>query len=125
MEEGRGIGETGMMLFPKEHIFDYLPGQERVKAWMNHVIAEAIECKEELGFTHNDQLKHWKSGIDWDKVLEECMDQLHFWLAAVMDVAENTQGLDKKQLAAEIVDLIYVRYKEKLEENHARQDRGY
>ena len=114
-----------MMNIPKNLNYDFLPGQERMKAWMNHVIAEAIETKEALGFTHNDQLKHWKNSIDWDKVLEECMDQLHFWLAAVMEIAENTQGLNEKQLAEEIADLIFVRYKEKLEENHARQDNGY
>lgn len=104
-------------------MFEYLPGQERMKAWMNHVIGEAIETKESLGFTHNDQLKHWKQSIDWDHVMEEYADILHFLLAAWMETIQHTVG-GAVTLEA-VATTIFEQYKKKLEENHARQDRGY
>ena len=106
--------------------FTYLPGQERIKAWMNHVIAEAIEVKESLGYTYNDQLKLWKNEIDWEHVLEEFADILHFLLAAWMEVIMHT---DKEMAGIAMVDDIAQRifndYKNKLLINHARQDQGY
>lgn len=116
---------------PEEKKFIYLPGQERVKAWMNHLIAEAIEVKESLGYTHEDQLKHWKNDIDWDHVLEEFADILHFLLAAWMEVLEHKvlnrhdSLISDEQIIEAMVHQIFERYKTKVEENHARQERGY
>lgn len=107
---------------PEEKKFIYLPGQERVKAWMNHLIAEAIEVKESLGYTKEDQLKHWKNSIDWQHVLEEFADILHFLLAAWMEVEENVYAHKSDE---EITEFIFEKYKTKVEENHARQERGY
>ena len=125
IERGRGIGQTGMMDIPKHLKFDFLPGQERMKAWMNHVIAEAIETKEELGFTNNDQLKHWKHKIDWNAVDEEMADILHFLLAAWIESIIESLPKQFQEDPAKIAEAIYFTYKKKLEENHARQDRGY
>lgn len=111
-----------MMMIPKDHVYDYLPGQERIKAWMNHVIAEAREAKEALGFTENDQLKHWKTTIEWNDVTEEMCDILHFFLAAWMEILEHIL-IDASP--EKIAEEIFRQYKKKLEENHARQDRGY
>lgn len=102
--------------------FMFLPGQERMKAWMNHVIAEARETKEALGFTECDQLKHWKNKIDWATVDEEMADILHFLLAAWMESVAVSLGTENPE---KIAEEIYRQYKKKLEENHARQDRGY
>lgn len=103
-------------------LYEFLPGQERIKAWMNHLIAEAIEVKEAIGYTYNDQLKHWKKSINWDSVFEECEDALHFLLAAMMDIAHWIYGCETVE---EMTELIFEKYKEKLLINHARQDQGY
>jgi len=82
-----------------------------------HISRELGEMIDNLPFKHwrkynNKELKTWKNEEQREKVMEEYIDALHFFLNIALILNFSPEE-------------IFEKYMEKNKENHNRQDRGY